>query len=60
MLRNRSFIPENTAESAAKKIAAQPISLDSLAEVVCDRTAPDYLLAEEGLCWGQNYLLHLD
>ena len=49
MIRNLSLTFEDTAESAAKGIADQQNSLDSLEESVLDTSiALDYLLAEQG------------
>lgn len=48
MIRNLSLTFEDTAESAAKGIADQQNSLDSLEESVLDTSiALDYLLAEQ-------------
>ena len=49
MVRNLSLTVKQTAESAAKTIAAQQNSLDSPAKAVLDsRITPDDLLAEQG------------
>lgn len=58
LIRNLPLTLENAAESAAKAIASQQKSLDSLVEVVLDnRIDSDYLLAEKKrhLCWGQHH-----
>lgn len=48
MIRNLSLTPEDITESAAKGIAVQQKSLDSLAKIVVNRIALDYLLDEQG------------
>ena len=49
MIENFSLIHKITAKSAVKTIAAQQISLDSLAKVVLDtRTVLGSLVAEQG------------
>ena len=48
MIRNLSLTLEDTAESAAKAIAAQQKYLDSLAKVLDNRIALDYLSAKQG------------
>lgn len=48
MILNLSLTPEDITESAAKGIAVQQKSLDSLAKIVVNRIALDYLLDEQG------------